>query len=177
MWSQDLYHEITISNANYSSHMTAELLRLGDILRGVTVIGNSWKWITWRTVRPYFAAETINTTVCLQGDFFFLKKTNKKHSLKLLETMLVETGVCSFWSAVFWGEFIMITKYWLAPFVWNGSLSGNATCGTKWMCAPLTEMKILIWGASSPKTMGYWEIMKSRLSAPALNASDYHERA
>lgn len=46
VWSQDLYHEMTIFNANYSLHTTVELLSLGDLIGLITVISNSWKLIT-----------------------------------------------------------------------------------------------------------------------------------
>lgn len=45
------HHEMTIFNTHYSLHTTVELLSLGDSLRLITIISNSWKLISWTAVR------------------------------------------------------------------------------------------------------------------------------
>lgn len=83
---------MTIFNANYSLLTTVELQSLGNILSLLLAIPGI-RLPEEQSDLYDFVAEMINTTVSCQGDFFF---SLKKHSLKLLEIMLVKTGVCNF---------------------------------------------------------------------------------
>lgn len=67
--------------------------------------------------------------------------------------MLVKTGGCNFpsTSCVLEGNSLQQQSTGLTPLAWNNGLFGNARCVTKWMHTALTEIKILILGASQPK--------------------------